>query len=273
MLTWLIAVAFGLFLVFGLYLYFNQGRMVFMPIKELALTPDILEIPFEDVSIPVGGKDNIHAWFFPDEDSKKAVLFCHGNAGNVSHRLETVEFFREYKINVLLFDYRGYGLSDGSPSEAGVYEDTRAAFDWLVNERGFLPENIVVFGRSLGGAAAIDLAAQTKCGGLVVESSFTSAYAIGRAMFPFFPVRYLLRFKFDSVGKIEKVSCPTLVTHSPDDDMIPYEMGRQLYEAAPEPKAFVALSGGHNSREYFEDDGYKSALRNIFYPASEADDE
>ncbi|MFZ5979236.1 MAG: alpha/beta hydrolase [Candidatus Zixiibacteriota bacterium] len=248
----------------GLYLYFNQGRMVFMPLKELALIPtDVLDFPYEDIYVPVTAKEKIHAWYFPDEVSTKAVLFCHGNAGNISHRMETVAYLRGLGVSVMLFDYRGYGLSDGSPSEPGVYRDTRAAYDWLIDKRGFLPEDIVVFGRSLGGAAAIDLAGEVKCGGLVVESSFTSAYDIGKTMFPFFPVSYLLRYRFDSLEKIKHVTCPVLVTHSPADDMIPYEMGRKLFEAAPEPKTFVALSGDHNSRDYFADNAYRRALQNI----------
>jgi len=268
MLTWLLIIAVGLFVVFWLYLYFNQGRMVFMPIKELVLTPDVMDIPYRDIYIPITDNEKIHAWYFPDGESKKAVLFCHGNAGNISHRMETVEFLKGYRVNVLLFDYRGYGLSDGSPTETGVYLDTRAAFDWLVNDRGYKPEDIVVFGRSLGGAAAVDLAANTVCGGLVVESSFTSAYEIGKAMFPYFPVRYLLRFRFDSVNKIKEVSCPVIIMHSPDDEMIPFEMGRKIFEAAREPKSFVELRGGHNSSEYFENTAYREALQNIIYPPS-----
>ena len=268
MITWFLIFAVGLFVVFGLYLYFNQSRMVFLPMKELALTPDDMDISYRDVSIPITDKEKIHAWYFPDGESKKAVLFCHGNAGNISHRMETVELLKGFRVNVLLFDYRGYGLSDGSPTEPGIYLDTRAAFDWLVKEEGFKPEDIVLLGRSLGGAAAIDLAAKTVCGGLIVESSFTSANEIGKAMFPFFPVRYLNRFRFDSVNKIKEVTCPVLIMHSPDDDMIPYEMGRKIFEAAGEPKSFVELRGGHNSREYFEDETYRMALQKIIYSPS-----
>ncbi|MDD5426799.1 MAG: alpha/beta hydrolase [candidate division Zixibacteria bacterium] len=265
MMTWLFLVLFGVFLAIGLYLFFNQGRMVFIPMKELAITPDELNLVFEDVLIEVVPEQKIHAWYFPSLAGKKTVLFCHGNAGNISHRLETVQFLTSFNVNVLLFDYRGYGRSDGKPSEAGVYEDALAAFNWLVREKNIANSDIILFGRSLGGAVAVETALKVPCGGVIVESSFTSVAELGQKMFPFFPVRYLLRYKFDSAAKIGLLSCPVLITHSPDDDIIPFEMGRKLYNLAPEPKYFIELCGSHNDREYLNSISYINGIRKFLF--------
>ena len=265
MIVWLFFILVAVFTAFGIYLYFNQGRMVFIPMKELVVTPEQLNMASEDVYIEVAPGEKINAWYFPGNPGRKTILFCHGNAGNISHRLETVEFLKTLEVNVLLFDYRGYGRSDGRPTEENVYTDARAAFDWLIREKKVVPQNVILFGRSLGGAVAIDLASKVTCGGVVVESSFTSADELGRKMFPYFPVKFLLRFKFDSLAKIAKLSCPVLVTHSPDDDLIPVEMGRQLYEAAREPKFFIELNGLHNDRDYLENQAYLEGLRDFIF--------
>jgi len=265
MIVWLFFILVGVLVTFGVYLYFNQGRMVFIPMRELVVTPEQLNMTCEDVYIEVAPGERINAWYFPGNPGRKTILFCHGNAGNISHRLETVQFLKTFEVNVLLFDYRGYGRSDGRPTEEGVYADARAAFDWLVNEKKVAPQNIILFGRSLGGAVAVDLASKVTCGGVVVESSFTSTDELGRKMFPYFPVKFLLRFKFDSLTKIAKLTCPVLVTHSPDDDMIPVEMGRQLYEAAREPKYFIELIGSHNDRDYLENQAYIEGLRDFIF--------
>ncbi|MBN1213524.1 MAG: alpha/beta hydrolase [candidate division Zixibacteria bacterium] len=265
MIVWLFFILIGVFAAFGIYLYFNQGRMVFIPMKELVVAPEQLNLTSEDVYIEVVPGEKINAWYFPGNPGRKTILFCHGNAGNISHRLETIQLLKTFEVNILLFDYRGYGRSDGQPTEAGVCADARTAYDWLVNEKKIVPENIILFGRSLGGAVAIDLASKVKCGGVVVESSFTSAAELGQKLFPYFPVKFLLRFKFDSLTKIAKLTCPVLVTHSPDDDLIPIEMGRQLYKAAREPKFFIELKGSHNDRGYLENQTYIKGLRDFIF--------
>ncbi len=261
----------GVLFLFWLALYFLQGRLVFYPTRDFAVTPSQLGITYEEVSLPVTPGEQVHGWYFPARGEEKnvsppVVLFCHGNAGNISHRLETAEYLLALGVSVLLFDYRGYGKSGGSPSEENLYADAKAAYEWLVREKGFRAEDIVLFGRSLGGAVAIEVARQMPCRGLVVESSFTSAEEMAKKMFPFVPgLKYGLRYSFHSLQKIPAVSCPVLVTHSPDDEIVPYEMGKRLYEAAPEPKRFVRLQGGHNEREYFRDESYREALRALFF--------
>ena len=264
---WLLIAAVVVLLAFVVFFYFYQKRIVFYPAKEMAMTPDELNLAFEDVYINVEDADRIHGWYFPaaapagaDCETARTVLFCHGNAGNISHRFETITYLAELGVSQLIFDYRGYGRSSGSPTETNVYADAMAAYRWLVDKKGIRPEDIVVFGRSLGGAVAIDLASRVDCGGLIVESSFTSAGEMGRLMFPVFPVRLLLRVKFDSVDKISACGCPVIVAHSPGDDLIPFRMGQKLFERAVEPKQFVQLSGGHNERVYFNDPAYRAAL-------------
>ena len=222
-------------------------------------------MPYEDLYLEVADGERIHAWYFPVDSNANTVLFCHGNAGNISRRLSSIERLRSFGVNVLIFDYRGYGKSDGSPTEANCYADARRAWRWLTEERGVPPEKIIIFGRSLGGAVAVELASQVPCGGLVVESSFTSAVAVGKKMFPFLPIGALLHDRFDSIAKIGRVKCPVLVTHSREDRLIPFEMGRRLYEAAPSPKGFIAFTGDHNDREYLYDPVYERTMRRFLH--------
>ncbi len=264
MLIWLVLFAVAVFAILSFYLYFNQKNMVFFPMKDLAVTPRDAAIEFEDVTLTTVDGVKIHAWYLPcDSSVQKVFLFCHGNAGNISHRLETIEFLNQLGCALMIFDYRGFGRSEGEPSEEGIYADARACYDWLVNGKGFRPDDIIIFGRSLGGAVAVDLAAGVPCGGLVVESSFTSAADMARRIFPFLPTSFLLRYKFNTIDKIDDVNCPVLVTHSPDDDIVPYAMGKKLFERAREPKWFVRLSGGHNDRGYLSQPDYRTAFREL----------
>jgi len=264
MVFWLIGVIVFVFLSMSIYLYFYQKNMVFYPMKDLAVTPADMNIEYEDAYIRTDDDVTIHAWYIPaDSSGSQAVLFCHGNAGNISHRLETIEFLHRLGLSVLIFDYHGYGLSSGEPSEQGVYGDARSCYDWLATEKGYAAENIILFGRSLGGAVAIDLASRVPCRALVVESSFTSAADMARRIFPFLPTGLILRYRFDSMSKIDKVNCPVLITHSPDDDLIPFYMGEKLFERAGQPKQFLEISGGHNERDYMNAAEYKKAFESL----------
>ncbi|MEW6411814.1 MAG: alpha/beta hydrolase [Candidatus Zixiibacteriota bacterium] len=261
----LVLVIVGVFAVVSIYLYFNQKNMMFYPTKDLAVTPGDINIAFEDVFIDTSDRARLHAWYVqPQTESKKVVLFCHGNAGNISHRLETVEFLYNRGVNVLIFDYRGYGRSTGEPDEDGLYADATACYEWLKQGRGFSPDSIYIFGRSLGGAVAIELATKVPCAALIVESSFTTAAEMADKIFPILPTRLLLKYEFRSIDKIDRVNCPLLVTHSPDDDLVPFEMGRALFERANEPKEFVELFGGHNDRGYINSPPYVEAFKRLF---------
>ena len=261
----------GAFVVFSLYLYLSQDRMVFFPTREMEVSPADIGLEFEDVFIEVGNSEKVHAWYVPARNKDNldnnscapTVLFFHGNGGNISHRLPTIELVVELGANIMLLDYRGYGRSDGVPGEDNMYHDAEACYRQLIETRGVSSDQIILFGRSLGGAVAIELATRVECAGLIVESSFTSAKAIGNLMFPYFPVGLLLKHKFASIEKIRNINCPLLETHSQDDDMVPFQMGRTLFEIARGPKLFFEISGLHNERYYMQDQSYRDCIENI----------
>jgi fermentation-respiration switch protein FrsA (DUF1100 family) len=235
------------------YMYFNQSRLMFLPHRDLEFTPTDAGLRYEDVELKTEDGVALHAWFVPapPERAQRApeplvMLFCHGNAGNISHRLETLRLFHELGLASLLFDYRGYGKSQGTASEEGTAADARAAWEHLVRERGVGPERIVLFGRSLGGAVAARLAVERSPAALIVESSFTSAPDIGARSYPFLPVRLLCRLRFSTLDGVAGARCPVLVAHSREDEIVPYDMGRKLFAAAKAPKSFLELVGDHN---------------------------
>jgi len=268
-----LATIFAVYAAVCLYIYMAQDRMFYFPTKDFAVNPDDYNLEFQDIFINVGQDETIHAWYFPysqNPDSAKTVLFCHGNGGNISHRIETVIFLLQRGVNVMLFDYRGYGRSSGSPTESNTYDDVKAAYDWLISEKSVKPSNIIIFGRSLGGAVAVDLASKISCGGLIVESSFDSAIEMAKGYFPFFPARLLIKYDYDAITKISKVNCFKLFTHSPSDDLVPFDRGKRLFEAAPEPKSFYEISGRHNERTYLDDPDYIKAIDDLLKQESES---
>jgi len=195
--------------------------------------------------------------------AEKVLLWFHGNAGNLTYRYDMIRALMELPVQVFIIDYRGYGKSEGKPTEQGLYLDARAAWDYLTNERGIPASRIIIFGKSLGGAPAIELASQVEPGGLIVQSSFTSAADVAAAVLPLFP-RFLLHTKMDSIGKIDRIRCPKLFIHSRADEVIPFELGRRLFEAAPEPKQFYEVKGApHNSTYIVGGKPYLEALRSF----------
>ena len=182
----------------------------------------------------------------PHERAEGTALIFHGNAGNISHRIDYLTMFHRLGYSTLLVDYRGYGQSTGSPSEEGTYRDAEAAWNWLTKERGLAARDIVVLGESLGGAVAVWLAARVNPRALVVASCFTSVPEFGAQVYPFLPVRLISRFSYDSLGTIKSVKAPVLIAHSREDDIIPFSHGKALYDAAPEPRQFLEMRGGHN---------------------------
>ncbi len=254
MLWSVIRILLAVYVVFGLILVLFQRRFVYFPERQIELTPESIGLAHEDVFLEASDGVRINAWFVPGEPDGPVVLFCHGNAGNISHRLDTLQFYRSLGLSTLIFDYRGYGRSDGSPGEEGTHRDAEAAWRYLVEQRGVPPERIVILGRSLGGAVAARLAADHPPGALVVESAFTSVPDLAARMFPVYPVHLLARIRYNTLKCLRRVRCPVLVAHSRDDEMIPFRHGRRLFEAAPEPKEFLELRGGHN-------EGYRATAR------------
>ena len=237
----------GTYVVLAVWMYISQSRMVFQPAREVSVLPDQVGLDYEPVSLQTADGVKLSAWFVPAEDQKGVLLFCHGNAGNISHRLLSVQLFHGLALGVLIFDYRGYGNSEGSPSEAGTYRDAEAAWDYLVKTRNVSPERIIIFGRSLGGAVAAHLAKANKPRALILESTFTSAGDLGAHHFPYFPVRLLIRFRYSALEYVRQVSCPILVIHSRGDDIVPFRLGQRVYDAAGEPKTFLEIRGDHNN--------------------------
>lgn len=220
--------------------------LLFQPSVGIDFTPEELGIQAESFHLATEDSVRVHAFYLPAARSDRALLFLHGNAGNASHRLPNAALLAAMDINVLLVDYRGYGLSDGAPSEPGLYADARAGLAHLVAKRGIPEERIVIFGRSLGGAVAIDLAQNRPLAGVIVESTFSSL----RDMVAGYtgPLAGLIaRGHFDTITKVGSLRAPLLAFHGDSDQVVPYTLGARLYEAVPTPKAFEVLKGaGHN---------------------------
>jgi hypothetical protein len=257
----LVRVLLLLLAVGGALLVFEK-HLIYFPMRAHDLTPAQLGLPHHELELSAEDGTRLHGWFLPAKGSRRAVLVCHGNAGNVSHRLDRALLIqRHLAADVLLFDYRGYGLSEGSPDEAGTYRDARAAYRWL-REHGQGPERIVLFGESLGSAVALELALGADAGALVLESAFTSIPQMARTVYWFLPVWPLVRTRYDNLAKIPRLRVPLFVLHGDRDEIVPFAQGRRLFDAAPEPKRFYAIPGAsHNDTYLVGGEPYWRALR------------
>ena len=228
--------------------FWFQDRLIFFPDPRLDATPQALGLVYEDVDLKTRDGVRLHGWFVSGPGGRDApvVLFCHGNAGNISHRLEQLRIIHDLGLACLIFDYQGYGRSQGRISEQGAYRDVAAAWSYLTETRKIAPDRIICWGRSLGGAVAAHQAATSRPLALIIESAFTSLPALGQKLYPFLPVRLLVRYHFPVQDFLQNRSCPLLIVHSREDEIVPFAFGRRLFEQAPEPKAFLELSGGHN---------------------------
>ncbi len=262
----LIAVAYGVLVAF---VYLMQGRLLYLPNlpgRALTASPTDVGISYEDVSIDTADGVTLHGWFI-DGRSERVLLFFHGNAGNISHRLDSIRQFHALGLNVLIVDYRGYGQSGGKATEKGLYRDADAAWRYLTEDRGVSPGDIVIFGRSLGASVASRLAARQQPLALIVESSFTSVPDVAREIYPWLPVRWLSRLNHATGEHVQEVHCPVLVVHSRDDEIIPFHHGEAIFEAANEPRVLLPLRGTHNDaflrdeRVYLE--GLAGFLKNL----------
>jgi len=259
----LIAAAISFYVLLGVLLFFMQERMVFLahlPGRQLEATPRDAGFDYVDVTVKTADGILLHGWYVYAPNPRGTVLFLHGNAGNISHRLDSIAIFHELGLDTFIIDYRGYGQSEGRPGEEGTYRDAEAAWEHLVTERGEDPARIIVFGRSLGGGVAAWLATRHKVAALVVESSFTSAVDMAAHLYPFMPVRLISRLKYPVADYVARAECPVLIVHSRDDEIIPFAMGKALYEAAPAPKAFIELAGDHNNGFLLSRDRYREKL-------------
>lgn len=246
-----------------LVLFLRQDSLVYYPDlggREYEATPAQAGLPYEAITLTTADGVSLDAWYVPTEHARGVLLYAHGNGGNISHRIDAIRLFRDMGLSVLIFDYRGYGKSTGKPSEEGTYRDAEAAWQYLVQQRGTAPRRIVMFGESLGGAVAAHLAAQHPPGALILASAFTSVPDMAAGLYPYLPVRWLSRYRYDTRRYLQEVRAPVLLLHSPEDEIIPYRHGRALYEAAREPRQFLELRGGHNDLFFANEEVFASEV-------------
>jgi hypothetical protein len=224
---------------------------LFAPGKEIESTPAAFGYGFEEVLFSAEDGVRLTGWWIPAADARGTALFFHGNSGNISNRLWLVRNFQKLGLNLFLFDYRGYGRSEGVPSEPGLYRDARAAREYLIGARGIKPESLLYYGESLGGAVAADLAVTKPPAALALEGAFTSVADMASRHYPWIPARPFLKTRFDTLTKIGKVGCPSLFLHAAGDEIVPLYLGERLFQASPaRHKKLLPLPGGHNA--FFE---------------------
>ena len=251
-----LAIGISIVMFLGFILFF-ENSFIYFPTRG-----NVGPSPGEDVFLTTSDGVKIHAWYVTHPDARLSILWFHGNAGNLENRRPMLGKLRELPANVLAVDYRGFGRSEGSPDEPGLYLDARAAYDWLAERTA--PSNIVVFGESLGGGPACELASQVPCGGLIIQSAFTMAPDMAYRVMPFFPARYFMRTKFDNAAKVADIKVPKLFIHGRDDEIIPFELGERLFAAAAEPKECAWFErGGHNYLASDNSEAYTARLRSF----------
>jgi alpha-beta hydrolase superfamily lysophospholipase len=267
----MITALFALLLLYAalvVLLYLSQSHLLYFPSRKLVATPAATGLLYTPVSFHADDGTPLSGWFVPTEHSTGVVLFFHGNGGNISYLLDTIEQYHALGLDVFVFDYRGYGESGGRPTEQGTYRDAEAAWQYLTLEKQRTPSTIILIGRSLGGAVAARLAQTVKPRALVLESSFTSVPDIAARAYPLVPARLLSRFRYATKQYLQNVHCPVLVVHSPQDEIIPFDHGQDLYAAAHEPKKFLQIGGGHNEAYFLSHQKYSEGLQKFLanYP-------
>lgn len=240
--------------------YLGQSHMVYFPTTGIMATPDRIGLSYKDVELKTGTGIKIHGWHVPAKDSRWTVLMLHGNAGNVSHRLDTLRILHDLGADTLIIDYPGYGMSEGRPDEQGTYQAAMAGWEFLIRSE-VDPGRIVLFGRSLGGVIAIWLAARVKPAALIIESGFTSINDMARHHYPFLPVGLISRYEYNAVAAAGDITAPVLMVHSTQDEIVPFELGTRLYDALPGDKAFLEIRGGHNDGFLVSGRMYTDGLR------------
>ena len=256
-----------LFIAYGIrHMSFLDQMMVYFPERELIAKLSDVGLAYEDVSLTAADGTKLHGWHVPGE-SRTTLLWLHGNAGNISHRVDNIAMLRRNTgLGVFIIDYRGYGRSEGKPSEKGLYMDAEAAFEHLTSDLGLDPvEDIVLFGRSLGAGVAVEMATRHRVRGVVLESGFTSvremsnASGMGALSILFLP---MIDARYNSLSKIGSALSPVMVVHGDRDDIVPFRMAEKLFAAAPEPKRFYPIPGAsHNDTYVAGGDAYFEALR------------
>ncbi|MEE9574841.1 MAG: alpha/beta hydrolase [Gammaproteobacteria bacterium] len=259
----------SVWVLLSLLLYLFQPKFVYFPRSEIDFTPDMAGLSYEDIYFKTADDIELNGWFIPAEGARKTLLFFHGNGGNISHRLDSLNILHGLGLSVFIIDYRGYGQSQGTTSEQGTYRDAEAAWQFLTETRGITDKDIIIFGRSMGAAIATWLASQHTPNMLILESSFTSVVDMAKHYYPYLPTQLLTRIKYASIDRIENIQCPVLISHSQTDEIVPFEFGRALFEKAQTPKVFMELKGGHNDGFIVTGHAYIQGLDNFISTYSE----
>lgn len=270
---WFLLLAGALYALLVALVYVFQGRLLYLPSiggRTLQATPDDIGLAFENVRLTTRDGVSLHGWFVPARDAERVLLFCHGNAGNISHRLDSIRIFHDLGLSVFIFDFRGYGQSEGRPTEEGTYRDAEAAWSYLVEARRFPDQRIIVYGHSLGAAIAAQVARGRRPASLILESPFASVTAVASHHYRFLPVRWLSRFEYASAQYVRDVHVPVLVIHSRQDEIIPVAQGREVFEHANEPKSFLEIIGDHNAGFLLSGARYTHGLQQFLSEPSSA---
>ncbi len=251
----------------GVWLFFQilEPYLIYFPTRTLEATPADIGLAYEDVFLTTEDGVRIHGWFLPNPSATWTILFFHGNGGNISHSLKRLQVFQQLNLQTLIFDYRGYGQSEGFPSEKGLYVDALTMYEYLVQQKGIPPGRMILYGGSLGGGVAIDLATRVPVAALICEGCFPSIIEIGKIAYPFLPVSLLARSRYDSLKKVPHLTMPKLFLHARKDEVVPFELGFRLYQASAEPKTFFELKGGHNDAFLVTGEPLLQQLKNFFY--------
>jgi fermentation-respiration switch protein FrsA (DUF1100 family) len=242
----------GVYLALCLIMVLTQDRLVYFPTRGPSATPAEVGLAFEERRLTSADGVRLHAFWIPRPESHGALLFCHGNGGDIGHRMGSAAVFAALGWSSFYFDYRGYGASEGRPSEEGTYLDAVAAYDELVGPLGIAPRRIVAVGESLGAAVAIELALRRPLRALLLESAFTSLAGVGATHYPWLPVRLLARYRYANAAKIAGVGVPLFLMHSPDDEIVPFAHAERLFAVAREPKELLRTAGRHNDGGFLQ---------------------
>lgn len=256
----------GAYIAISFFLFFSQHRLLYYPDypgRTITLTPENINLSYEPVSFETTDSVTLFGWFIPRQNARGTVVVFHGNAGNISHRLEIIQLFHRLGLNTFIFDYRGYGQSEGRPSEHGQYLDAEAAWLYLFHSRHIPSEEMVLFGRSLGGPIAAWLAQKHNPGALIIESSFTSIPELAAELYPHFPVKLLCRYRYNTAEYIARINCPILIIHDVNDELIPFRHGQKLFEIAHEPKEFLKTIGTHNELDRVSKEKYERSIKSF----------
>jgi fermentation-respiration switch protein FrsA (DUF1100 family) len=247
-----------------------EEKFIFFPVAGIDRTPRDVGLAFDDVLFTAADGIRLNGWLVRRPGARTTLLWLHGNAGNISHRLENMRLLHDkVGVNLFIIDYRGYGRSEGTVSEEGTYRDAEAALRYLRTREGIDAQGIVLFGQSLGAAVAVELAGREDCMALILEAPFASIREMARVALPFLPLGPLLRTRYDAVEKIKSVRAPVLVLHGDQDEVVPFEQGKKVFAAAPPPKEFYTIRGAHHNDTFIVGgDGYYATLKDFIERAA-----